>query len=987
MYLSLTGDSGSSDNDAVHIEDDGEKNRDEDDDYNDDDGQDSDASGPISSNLMDLSGGCFVTGEGEGINSGSLKNDTYLLSEDKQWSEDPEVSDSDIVAPLSDNEVSTEKCQEQSIDSFQSKRRDSKIGICNTTFVIDKSKSSSSMTHPELSHIYKKPVSVVHPLTSSELKQSAKTTLSKDDHVNSFETSGKLDLAQAVLCSRNKIALALAEIVEGKQPSVMSDDSTCHADGETEVTSSGEESCSTYPRSLDSYCRFRETCVHVGKKDKCDLMGKEQTKASVIRGPHNAFASQESKVRDLETRQPFCSNADKQHRFVRRRSLKIAPSFLDLETKSSPQSVKLENGKFDMPRVNSSPSKRRGAILCKLGGPMKCKGQSTYLEWCSADSPIMCPSSKALGTPLDHQRSAALCNLRGPVPCSGQGTYLESCSDDSLNMCPGSKAPSTPSGHQRSATLCNSGGPVICNGLGKYLERCPEDSLVMCPGSKALGTPSGRQRSAGPATCNGQSTDFERCSEDSPIMSPGSKALGTPSGHSTTPLFPRSMSSVLQSSSSNSKRRRSSQVLRVLNDAAAIDSWSSVETKAACFEHRKETLGTSFEKGDHLPKTCRSTAKLTSSTSSPDELARVNYSKRSLFFSNVAPDFSSSYQKSIGEDVFKEKWESSSPAVKSRKDQKLSCSKTYRDLVNAQTRGKFPSSIALRKNSCDSRGYVFDTQEEGDALNVKNETADEQAVDKLNCGRNLLASNLFKARSDIAQLSAADRAGVQSKERVIKSSKKHAFSPSRSSRNSHLPGGLGSETADEQTVDKLNCGRNLLDSNLFKARSDIEQLSAADRAGVQSKERVMKSSKKHAFSPSGSSRNSHLAGGLGSDTSPLKSIARKKRARESVAQDALESLPSKHAKKGSSCSNFLELCPLQNSSSSQALRCYRKESTPMKKTNLESARLERFMRQNAKPLSPIRPTPADPGGSVNNAAVSPCKVLGSCDKSFCFDCC
>ena len=147
----------------------------------------------------------------------------------------------------------------------------------------------------------------------------------------------------------------------------------------------------------------------------------------------------------------------------------------------------------------------------------------------------------------------------------------------------------------------------------------------------------------------------------------------------------------------------------------------------------------------------------------------------------------------------------------------------------------------------------------------------------------------------------------------------------------------------------------------------------------------MKSSKQHAFSPGGTSRNSYFPTGLGSDTSPLN--ARKKRARESVAIDTLESLPSKHAKRSSSCSSHLERCPFQSSALSQALNCYRKESTPMKKTNLESLRLEAFLRQNTKPLSPIRPTPADPRGSGNNAVMSPCKALGCCDKSFCFDCC
>ena len=872
LYPSLTDDSGSSDTDAVNIEDEGGKNSDDDDDDDndddDDDGQDSDASGPISSYL----GGCFVTWEGEGINSGSLKNDTYLLSEHKHWSEDLDARDSETEGFILDDEVSTEKFQEQSIDSSQSKRCDSKMGICNTTFVIDKSKGCSSMTHPELSHIYKKPVSVVHPITSSVVKQSAKT----EDQANSIETSGKLDLVQAVLCSRNKIALALAEIVEGKQPSVTSDDSTCHTDRESEVTSSGEESCSTYARRLESYRCFRETGR--GKKEESDLMGKEQTKAFLIRGPNNALACQESKVLDSETRQPLCSNACKLRHFVRRRSLKIASSSLDFKTKSSPHSVKLENGNLNMQRVNSSPSKRRSAILCKFGGPMKCKGQGTYLDWCSEDSPIMSPSSKALGTP---------------------------------------------SGGQRSATV---------------------------------------------ETCNGQGTYVERCSEDALIMSPSSKALGTPAGHQTTPLVPRSISPALQSSSSNSKRRRSSQVLRVLKDTAPMDSWSSVEKKA---KQHKEIRGASFEKGDNLPKTCRSTAKLTSSTSSPDGLARVNYSKRSLFLSNVTPDFASSYQKSNSEDICIEKRESSPSALKNRRDRKLSCSRTYSDLVNAQSRGKFPpSSVALRKNSCDNRSY------EGAALNEKNETAEVQTVDELNCGRKLLVSDLVNAQSrgKFPPSSVALRKNsFDNRGYVFGTQDEDAALTEKN------------EIAEEQTVDELNCGQKLLVSDLLRARADKEQLSAADQAGIQSKERVVKSLKKHAFSPGGSSRNSNLLGGLGSDISPLKSNVRKKRTRVTI--DTPESLPSKHAKRGSYCFSNLELCPLQNSSSSQALNCYRKESTPMKKSNLESLRLERFLRQNTRPLSPIKPTPANPGGSGNNAVMSPCKVLGSCDKSFCFDCC
>ncbi|KAL9975675.1 hypothetical protein ACROYT_G012861 [Oculina patagonica] len=772
-------------------DDDKDKGDDDDDDDDDDDGQGSDASGPISSYLEDLPGRCSVTRE-QDAELAPMKNDTYTVSDIKHC-----LDDSETEGSVSDLEVSFEELQNESTDDLQYNCDNDKKRICDTTFVVNKSKVSSYSTHQGLTHFNKKPVSIVKPITSSGAKLSGKTLPSKEDHLTDMETSDKLDLAQAVLYSRNKIALALAGIVEGKRlhvkPSqVVSDESTCHTGEESEATSSDEESCTTCPIDKESCSRFRE--AGIGKKIKGELIGGEQIRTSVIRRPNTGSHNSGCKVLGLGTQKLMCSVKDQQPPFVKRRSLKLAFSSLDHLTNSSPHSVKLENGNFDLVRETTSPMKRRSAPLCKLDGSVK---------------------------------------------------------------------------------------RVV------------------------------------------QSKNVEGCTIDSMIMSPGSKAFGTPLGHQSTPLVQRPVSPAQQSSSSNSKSRRSSQVLRVNKDTVVISSCSSVEKKGKCQERHKETPGIFLEKEDTLSKNCCSTSKPASRTNTPDVVSGVKSSKRSQFFRTEdllaltrENQDRGTHQASkpllmCGEAVKKEERDFSPSVTEHRRDRRLSF-----DPVKGNSRPKFcPLSVALWNTPSNNRGPVFDMKDEGVTLDDRNETTEEQYDDELNYKRKLLkVRNPFRTRAY--------------KERVYN-----------------------------------------------------------DGAGIQSKEKPVKSLEMKISSPSGSSRKSVvLSFGLGSSTSPLRSNVRKKRARESAAVDSPDSLPTKHAKRGSPLPSNLEQCPIENTTSSQALGWWGRESTPMKGRNPESLRLEGFAGQNTKPLSPIRRTVAIPCGTVNDAVSSPCKGIGSCDKTFCFKC-
>ncbi|XP_068697060.1 uncharacterized protein [Montipora foliosa] len=114
-----------------------------------------------------------------------------------------------------------------------------------------------------------------------------------------------------------------------------------------------------------------------------------------------------------------------------------------------------------------------------------------------------------------------------------------------------------------------------------------------------------------------------------------------------------------------------------------------------------------------------------------------------------------------------------------------------------------------------------------------------------------------------------------------------------------------------------------------------------------------------------------------SDRSPPTSV--KKRARESFVSDSLDSLPRKQPRRSPSLlSNRVQ--------GSQSSTWQGRESTPVKGNNVKKLGIEGFSSQ-MKLLSPVRSPSAETFKTSPQVFVSPCKGQGSCDKSFCFNCC
>ena len=105
----------------------------------------------------------------------------------------------------------------------------------------------------------------------------------------------------------------------------------------------------------------------------------------------------------------------------------------------------------------------------------------------------------------------------------------------------------------------------------------------------------------------------------------------------------------------------------------------------------------------------------------------------------------------------------------------------------------------------------------------------------------------------------------------------------------------------------------------------------------------------------------------------------KKRARESFVSDSLDSLPRKQPRRSLSLlSNRVQ--------GSQSSTWQGRESTPVKGNNVKKLGIEGFSSQ-MKLLSPVRSPSAETFKTSPRVFVSPCKGQGSCDKSFCFNCC
>ena len=380
----------------------------------DEGGWDSDESGP--NYLEPASDGCSPMTEREVTDSAPMRNDTYSLAEHKRpesdHEPDQEVTDCETESSLSENEESAEELEEENgvsqtklvhkscTDTQKQTHQNSKTAICNATFVGDNSRASTSPSPGGLSNVYKKPVSVVQPILSSVVKSSVKNRSSSDEDClankqSDGDTNQSIELVKAVLCYRNKIALALADITHQKQPRFQScsEEITCGTGGETFSASKPDEK---------SCFRFSDKIVESKVKDRNDL------KATVIKRSSVEWKDKRSQALHSEKHHPMSLNEDSPRPFVRRPSVKINPAPLECKTKFPPKSLKLENCNLYLD-ANSPPMKRRSTTLCKLNREtVKRDGKGANLEGCLEDSLNTSPGFKSLGALHSHRTTPSV---------------------------------------------------------------------------------------------------------------------------------------------------------------------------------------------------------------------------------------------------------------------------------------------------------------------------------------------------------------------------------------------------------------------------------------------------------------------------------------------------------------------------------------------------------------------------------------------------
>ena len=777
-----------------------------------DDGWESGASGP--SFLEDLPGGSSSVSEGEEPDLAPLRNGTYILAEHEQQIENMEGKDLESETFIFENEELTEELQGESSVSQQNSSEDSNCDSnCNT------------------------------------------------------------DLVTAVLCSRNKIALALAGITQKntwrssnkRLPRLRSKNgkkfcSTGQTDKESCPKSKTSKECSsTIKTDRESYLTRLKIAENNTKK-RSSVQCQEPVKVNVTKRLILEWDNKDSNVLNSERCQPLCPSEDRPRPCVRRRSIKITSSSFKLKTKSPPKTLKLKTDDFDKFEVRSSPVKRKSTTLCKLIGSSD--GQVSNVEGGSIDSLITSSPSKALGRLFSNRNNLLL---------------------------------------QSPASL-------------------------------------------------------------------------------TQP-----------SRSRKTLRRRSLQLLRVNKDEFPTDSDSAVKRKRECLEYRRSPprkcqacKGAFLGEGNEFHDNFSPTVKHISRDSSQDTAVATNSSKKSVICwpgteskhvmtcengmakSNLGPRPVSSSQQKLkalleGSEpvmeklkVCEDKLESSPVAIKSRRDHKLLFSKNIDVFISNKSRMPPLIDKALEQK-CES--YPSE---------VKNRGVQRLSSTKANGGVSGNSENSVVSEKN----SSAGR------DRVL---------------------GTRKNNDKDNSVNKvddgaLNCKRKV--NSPFYILTNKEHLStdrpatSLHRKDLVSKQKGARTAKLCASSPSRRTRNNIvLSGDDGSNSPPLiRTPIRKRTARESVAIDTPDSLPRKQPKRSSPMSTCIEQGP-SSFLSSQSLHWYGRESTPIKGKKIKRLRIEGLSSQNMKLLSPIRRPVTAACDSVQGAFTSPCKGLGSCEKSFCFECC
>ena len=144
-------------------------------------------------------------------------NDPFTTHDYMGCIEDFEGIDPGKDASKLGNQERSKYAQEKSSDELQYEEFNSNKRVCDVTFTINCSKASPFSAYPRLSSIYKKPVSVVQPLTSSGAKLPSDTSFSGEDELDGDNSNGDCSLAQVVLHSRDRIALALSMVSDEEQ--------------------------------------------------------------------------------------------------------------------------------------------------------------------------------------------------------------------------------------------------------------------------------------------------------------------------------------------------------------------------------------------------------------------------------------------------------------------------------------------------------------------------------------------------------------------------------------------------------------------------------------------------------------------------------------------------------------------------------------------------------------------------------------------------
>ena len=479
-----------------------------------------------------------------------------------------------------------------------------------------------------------------------------------------------------------------------------------------------------------------------------------------------------------------------------------------------------------------------------------------------------------------------------------------------------------------------------------------------------------------------QGSDIDGCPMDSPIKSPCTRERATLSGHRNALLLQSPVSPEQPSRSSKTLRRRSSQLLTASEGAISRDLKFTEETKMECLKQksspkRKSQVwrGTFLKERNMFSLNYSPATKQSSRDSAPETASPHDSSEkllncgpeteitRSLIHNNLIPkcNFSSTHQNSV---IFQESNGAAMDKLKECKGQ-----------VEAKPGAAFKSKQG-HKLLCSKDGNIFSSSSHGTLGKAKPLTkkSDFSPTEMRNSrGRKVLCKRGVGGRTE--------KSGEKSLPLLENFTDDRDKDDKRNSLSKAVHSGKHHKREISRAFDE------------FMSTNDcsfgMQPFTSACRKDLVSKEKEQRTSTLCCSSSSrGRVKNSiSLSGDLQCISSfSGRSPARKRTARESVALDTPDLLPRKQPKRGSSVSICLQQGPTPHFSS-HSLHWQEKESTPIKGKELKRLRVEGFSSKDMKLLSPIRRAVARSCDSKLERPSSPCKGLGSCDKSFCFECC